>query len=82
MQTLKANILSVSAWAGGYTEQLAIMLVDGAQKFFKDCRCATVSFPVEVADGAIGEENFMAEDPAVQDDWSANELPEWAREDL
>ncbi len=76
--------LTVSEWAGGYTEQLAEKILDGAEKFLGGRR-ATVNFPVEdPADNKprLGEENFMDADDAVQDDWSYNELPESVSEDL
>ena len=76
--------LTVSEWAGGYTEQLAEKILDGAEKFLGGRR-ATVNFPVEdPADNEprLGEENFMDADDAVQDDWSSNELPESVWEDL
>ena len=77
--------LTLSEWAGGYTEQLANKILDGAEKYLGGRRCATVNFPVldPAEEPHLAEENSMdADDTVQQDDWSSNELPEMLREEL
>jgi hypothetical protein len=79
--------LTVSEWAGGYTEMLAKKLLSGAVKFLTNHSKTTVSFPVDEAEvqgeqAVLDEEHFMDADDEVQDDWSSNELPKAVRAEL
>ena len=83
--------LTVSEWAGGYTEQLAEKLILGAEVKMASRQRAAENFPVDADHNEphpedkphLEEEQFMDADDAVQDEWSANELPAAAaRDDL